>query len=169
MSTADSQRNRMRILFLEPEFRSAAWRMIVDENDLAFAKEHLTHDATPRVRRWFDDIAVQVEYEVAGWDALLKTPGVVSDAVSPALRDVYLQLEPIVGDNFPELLRSMKAKFAPTFGEWRALIIDQFEAESVSLDEVRRMFEPNDVGVLTVGEIRAAMTEAARAKPKELA
>ena len=72
------------------------------------------------------------------------------------LRDVYLQLEPLVGEDFPELLRAMKNKFAPTIGEWRALIIDRLEAESTSLDEVKRIFEPDDISVLTLAEISAA-------------
>lgn len=163
------QRNRMRVLFRDPAFRSTAWRLIMGEGNLAFAAEHFPADATPGARQLFNDGAVQIEYEVDGWDALLKMPSVVRDVTHGPLRDVYLRLEPTVGDEFPAILRDMKAKCASTFGEWRALIIDQFEAESASLDDVRWVFEPNDISVLRLAEIRAEMAAINRSSTKELA
>jgi hypothetical protein len=77
-SVAD--RNRMRVLFIDPAFRSTAWRMIMGENAWALATEHLPRDATPRVRRWFDDPEIHVEYEVDGWDAVLRMPGMMREA-----------------------------------------------------------------------------------------
>jgi hypothetical protein len=163
------QRNRMRVLFRDPAFRSTAWRVIMGESNLAFAAEHFPADVTPRARQLFNDGCVQIEYEVDGWDALLKMPSVVRDVTHGPLRDVYLRLEPTVGDEFPAILRDMKAKCASTFGEWRALIIDQFEAESASLDDVRRIFEPNDISVLRLAEIRAEMAAINRSSTKESA
>ena len=150
----------MRVLFRDSAFCSTAWRLIMGEGNLAFAAEHFPADATPRMRQLFNDSAVQIEYEVDGWDALITIPGVLRDAVHGPLRDVYLRLEPTVGDEFPAILRTLKSKFEPTFGEWRALIIDRFGAEGASLDDVKRIFEPNDISVLTVEEIRAAMPQA---------
>ena len=52
MSTANGsvdtqvQRNRMRALFRDPAFRSAAWRLIMGEGNLAFAARLFPVDAT---------------------------------------------------------------------------------------------------------------------------
>jgi hypothetical protein len=165
MSTPDNQalRNRMRVRFLKPEFCTTAWRLIIGEEPITFAKAQFLGDMTPLVRRWLDNPRVYAEYEVDGWDVLLTIPDAVRDALSPALHDVCLQLEPVVGDDFPTILRAMKAKSEPTFGQYRALIIDRFEAKGASLDDVRKMFEPYDVSVLTGPKIIIA----ARAKSKE--
>ena len=165
MSTPDNQalRNRMRVLFLKPEFCAAAWRLIIGEEPITFARAEFRGDMTPSVRSWVNNPRVYAEYGVDGWDVLLTIPDAVRDALSPALHDVFLQLEPVVGDDFPTILRAMKAKSEPTFGQYRALIIDRFEAKGASLDDVRRMFEPYVISVLTGAEIVIA----AHARPKE--
>ena len=41
-------------------------------------------------------------------------PDATRENMSPFLRDVYLRLEPVVGDGFSDLLRTMRSEFEPT-------------------------------------------------------
>lgn len=85
-----------------------------------------------------------VEFEVSGWDVALSGP------CGP------LTLEPIMGDDYPVVLRAMKMR--REMGR-RALIVDHFEAEGASLDDVKWLFAQSGMTVKPLAEIRAAMPE----------
>ena len=62
------------------------------------------------------------------------------------------------------ILRTMKGR-RPRFP--RALIVDRFEAEGATLDDVKRRASQSQIAVLTLAEIRAEMAAINRSSTKE--
>jgi len=86
-----------------------------------------------------------VEFEVRGWDVELKH--------EPR---IYIELKPIVGDDYPAILRTMKLRATRYGTSPRALVVDCFDAEGASLDDVKWLFGQSGIVVRTMAEIRAA-------------
>jgi hypothetical protein len=61
----------------------------------------------------------------------------------------------MMGDDYPAVLRAMKLRGG--HHEARALIVDHFEAEGATLDDVKWLFMQSGIVVKTLAEIRAAM------------
>jgi hypothetical protein len=99
-------------------------------------------------RRFDDRIRKQpVEFEVEGWDVVL----------AGLCGRIALELKPIMGDDYPAILRTMKNR--TTYGYRRALVVDQFDAEAATIDDVKWLFAQSNIEVRTLAEIRDAMAE----------
>lgn len=95
----------------------------------------------------------KVEFEFHGWDVFLA-------GGSYDLPSLALELKPQIGDDYPAILRTMKKRKSGYYEPdqwWRVLIIDRFEAEGASLDDVKWTFEQSGIVVRTLAEVRAAM------------
>jgi hypothetical protein len=70
---------------------------------------------------------------------------------------VHLELKPVVGDDYPAILRKMKARIdADVRRSDRgvpALIVDRFDAEGATFDQVVKIFAASGVVIRTLGEI----------------
>jgi hypothetical protein len=87
----------------------------------------------------------KVEFEVQGWDVYFPDRGLA------------LELKPQVGDDYPAILRAMKLRnerWERRVTERSALIVDQFEAESTSLDDLKWLFAQSGMRVRTLAEVR---------------
>ncbi len=84
-----------------------------------------------------------------GWDVFLAEGG------------VYVELKPSLGDDYPSVLRTMKQRACRTHGYsedhsgLRALIIDRFDADGATYDQVVRIFNASAIAVRTLSEIKA--------------
>lgn len=99
--------------------------------------------------RLVDDLvsARGVEFEVRGWDVVIRGPLWMNGFL-------WVELKPQLGDDYPVVLRTIKGRQAD--GP-RALIVDRFEAEGATLDDVKWTFGQSRIAVRTLAEIRALM------------
>jgi hypothetical protein len=77
-------------------------------------------------------------------------------------------LKPQVGDDYPTVLRKMKTRpighsdgsgrYWPCDGV-RALVVDRFQAEGATWDQVKKMFGSSRIEVRTLAEICALMRQ----------
>ncbi len=151
------EHNKMQLLFRDPAMRVATYRSIINDEMIARSeyRKHVSYEAIATAIR-----GVEVEFEVLGWDLILPLrwgePIVTSrrDHDFPTLAIEALQ------DSRRQAAASIRAmKMRPVkIPNWkRALIVDHFEAESASLDDVKWIFAQSQIEVRTLAEIRAAM------------
>ena len=150
------EHNRMQLLFRDQKLRSAAYRSILKQEGIDRASWRCRPDdrcTTAEAARQFDEFIerVDAEFEMAGWDVVLGA-------------DVAIELKPAVGDDYPAILRAMKARRrVDEYGRHqplqkylhRALIVDHFEAEGATLDDVKWLFGRSGIEVRTLAEIGA--------------
>jgi hypothetical protein len=89
------------------------------------------------------------QFEVDGWDVVIDGQG--PREFGP-FEPLNIELKPQVGDDYSAILRAMKARMAGN--GHRALIVDRFDAEGATYDQVKRMFTASGVEVRTLAEIR---------------
>jgi hypothetical protein len=89
------------------------------------------------------------QFEVNGWDV----------AVIP-WQNLYgrdecccIELKPVLGDDYPAVLRTIKGRCNQVRAA--ALIVDHFDAEGATYDQVKRMFKASDVEVRMLAEVKA--------------
>jgi hypothetical protein len=86
-----------------------------------------------------------IEFEAKGWDVSMT-----------ALEErLLIELKPVMGDDYLAVLRTMKGRDG--FGCRRVLIVDRFEADGATLDDVKWTFGQSRFAVRTLAEIRALM------------
>ena len=74
---------------------------------------------------------------------------------------VYVEIKPCLGDDFPAVLRQIKANSVINIGRGRKqelqgkkiLLIDEFTAVGATLEQVKKVFELSDINLLTFQEI----------------
>jgi hypothetical protein len=76
--------------------------------------------------------------EAAGWDVVL-------------IGNIHIELKPQVGDDYPSILRAMKRR---RYDGPRALIVQRFDAEGATYDQVKKMFAASGIKVRTLDEIQ---------------
>jgi len=115
-----------------------------------------------------------VEFEVRGWDVVIRTnywacgpykEGYRKPSNTPHFFDtdksidwngsLLVELKPTMGEDFPSVLRQVKSRKMPYSGETSCVLIDEFVAESVSFEMVRKMFLSSDVELLRCHEIQS--------------
>jgi hypothetical protein len=107
------------------------------------------------LREFYADIIARgARYEYAAWDVVINHGC------------IYVELKPQMGDDFPTVLRTVLGRTARL--EWqdysvnaRVVIVDRFDAEGVTYDQVKQMFAASGVVVRTLAEIRALMPASA--------
>jgi hypothetical protein len=102
------------------------------------------------------DIKISTDFEVHGWDVLIRA-GFPDGSHKYILdRNFYIEIKPSLGDDYPAILRQMKANWRHTsegWGRYGVLVFDQFTAAGASLDQVRAIFAAAGFRVLALGEI----------------
>jgi hypothetical protein len=131
-----------------------SWKRQAEEEALADALRRLADfDADPPQKPY--EIAIRSSFEVSGWDVVLR-----ADLALPRWKiwdsvSVYIEIKPALGDEFPAVLRQMKAN-RPEYGEGGrryALLIDQFSAGGATLDEVRTIFWTEGFRMVMLSEV----------------
>ncbi len=100
---------------------------------------------------------IRPQFEVAGWDIVLE---VVWDHPWVSGRefrvDIFLELKPSLGDNYPAVLRQIKVLKSVRSNCLRfchLLIVGVFNARGASLDQVRKIFELSNIRLILLDEI----------------
>lgn len=101
-----------------------------------------------------------IEFESNGWDVFvglkyrceidLKTEFSVS--AMPVYEERYIEIKPCLGDDFPAVLRQMKANSKKINGT-RILIIDEFSAVGATLEQVKQTFLLSDIYLIKLSDI----------------
>jgi hypothetical protein len=110
-------------------------------------------------------------FEVHGWDvrinakAWLTKPADVQHR-NDATTTVWIELKPALGDDYPAVLRQMKAN-SRQGNEWlsgyKVLVFDRFTAVGATIDQVKAIFNASEFTVLSIAEVCAASIETQRA------
>ena len=101
-----------------------------------------------------------IEFESNGWDVFvglkyrceidLKTDFSVS--AQPQYEERYIEIKPCLGDDFPAVLRQMKAN-SKKIGGTRILLIDEFSAVGATLEQVKQTFLLSDIYLIKLSDI----------------
>lgn len=101
-----------------------------------------------------------IEFESNGWDVFvglkyrceidLKTEFSVS--AQPQCEERYIEIKPCLGDDFPAVLRQMKANSKKISGT-RILLIDEFSAAGATLEQVKQTFLLSDIYLIKLSDI----------------
>lgn len=101
-----------------------------------------------------------IEFESNGWDVFvglkykceidLKTEFSVS--AQPQYEERYIEIKPCLGDDFPAVLRQMKANSKKISGT-RILLIDEFSAAGATLEQVKQTFLLSDIYLIKLSDI----------------
>ena len=101
-----------------------------------------------------------IEFESNGWDVFvglkyrceidLKTEFSVS--AQPQYEERYIEIKPCLGDDFPVVLRQMKANSKKISGT-RILLIDEFSAAGATLEQVKQTFLLSDIYLIKLSDI----------------
>jgi hypothetical protein len=91
---------------------------------------------------------IQCVFEEHGIDVLLNINGNTNK--------LAIELKPTLGDDYPAVLRQIKAWRTDLVGYARsALMIDAFTARGATLDQVRQVFALSHITLLTLAEVEA--------------
>jgi hypothetical protein len=96
------------------------------------------------------------EFEHYGWDVVIR--GHLPDGPGA---EAAIEIKPVLADDFPAVLRQIKARHNPSSTP-PVLMIERFDADGASLDQVRQMF---GFPIVTVAEIEAALVAIRDAAP----
>ena len=101
-----------------------------------------------------------IEFELNGWDVFvglkykceidLKTE--FSASANPVYQERYIEIKPCLGDDFPAVLRQMKANSKKVRGT-RILLIDEFSAVGATLEQVKQTFLLSDIYLIKLSDI----------------
>ena len=101
-----------------------------------------------------------IEFELNGWDVFvglkykceidLKTE--FSASANPVYQERYIEIKPCLGDDFPAVLRQMKANSKNVRGT-RILLIDEFSAVGATLEQVKQTFLLSDIYLIKLSDI----------------
>jgi hypothetical protein len=94
----------------------------------------------------FSVITTTTEFEVAGWDVRLDVQG------APGLYRLHVELKPALGDDYPAVLRQMRANLRHDY-ETAILIFDRFTASGATVGQIKTMFAASGFAVLALEEI----------------
>ena len=101
-----------------------------------------------------------IEFELNGWDVFvglkykceidLKTE--FSASANPVYQERYIEIKPCLGDDFPAVLRQMKAN-SKKIGGKRILLIDEFSAVGATLEQVKQTLLLSDIYLVKLSDI----------------
>ena len=101
-----------------------------------------------------------IEFELNGWDVFvglkykceidLKTE--FSASANPVYQERYIEIKPCLGDDFPAVLRQIKANSKKVRGT-RILLIDEFSAVGATLEQVKQTFLLSDIYLIKLSDI----------------
>lgn len=131
------------------------------ERELAKLEQFLAdYDARPPSRPYPIAI-VNRAFEAQGWDVVLEANLRFDDwGINESLR-AYVEIKPSLGDDFPAVLRQMKANRAEVYETPHAyvLVIDEFTATGATLSQVNQMFMTAGFAVFRLARIEAELAK----------
>lgn len=97
-----------------------------------------------------------VDFEAGGWDAVLEgRVWYTSDdgkEVESIGRMILVECKPMVGDDYPAILRQMRG-YKRLYGEKRVLLIGAFSAQGATLDQVKAIFGKSGIAVVMLEDV----------------
>jgi len=101
-------------------------------------------------------------FEQDWWDVIIKTDDTYCKNECIIWKDcdinfwkIAVEIKPLVGDDYPEILRKMNNR--NTNSKYKCLIYDNFYAEKVTLEEVKKKFASLEILVFSINEIETEM------------
>lgn len=109
-----------------------------------------------------DEIEINYEFEHCGWDVVVtaKLPLFAKNMGDYfSLKHLYqvtcaVELKPEVSDDYPAILRQMKASERAFKADFGVLVFDNFTAEGASLAQVKQIFSSSGFNVLSLSDIK---------------
>jgi len=98
-----------------------------------------------------------VEFEVHGWDVCI-TGGVIGACTGVCCSssfDYFIEVKPCLGDDYPSILRQMKANDKKTYDRKCILVYKDFTATGATLEQVKAIFHNSGYIVLSFEELEA--------------
>ena len=113
-----------------------------------------------------DQIKIEYEFEYSGWDVKIIAKLPFADAMwrADGLRNIIYQVscavevKSDVSDDYPAILRQMKANERIYKADYRTLVFDKFIATGATLEQVKQIFRSSGFHVLSFTEICAGIT-----------
>ena len=104
-----------------------------------------------------DNIKIESEFEYKGWDVKIfaKLPfweGWALDGTVPEV-SCSVEIKTDIGDNYPAILRQMKANEHLFRANYRVLVFDKFTATGATLEQVKQIFAASGFCVVPLSEI----------------
>ena len=101
-----------------------------------------------------------IEFELNGWDVFvglkykceIDLKAEFSSSANPVYQERYIEIKPCLGDDFPAVLRQMKANSKKVHGT-RILLIDEFSAVGATLEQVKQTFLLSDIYLIKLSDI----------------
>ena len=101
-----------------------------------------------------------IEFELNGWDVFvglkykceIDLKAEFSSSANPVYQERYIEIKPCLGDDFPAVLRQMKANSKKVRGT-RILLIDEFSAVGATLEQVKQTFLLSDIYLIKLSDI----------------
>ncbi|MDL2313672.1 hypothetical protein LJC36_01690 [Desulfovibrio sp. OttesenSCG-928-C14] len=120
----------------------------------------------PFVDMQIDEIEVIHDFEHCGWDVKIvsKLPSFAKNISDyRGLERLYhvscaIEVKAEIGDNYPAILRQMKANEKSYKATYRVLVFDKFTATGANLEQVKQIFQASGFHVLSFSEICAGIT-----------
>jgi len=92
-------------------------------------------------------------FETRGWDVVFTADAHDELYGVRAVTTVALELKPSLGDDYPAVLRQMKANLRTGGADYSTLLLDQFVAAGATLDQVRAIFAADGIRVLALTDV----------------
>ena len=113
-----------------------------------------------------DQIKIEYEFEHSGWDVKIIAKLPFADAMwrADGLRNIVYQVscavevKSDVSDDYPAILRQMKANERIYKADYRTLVFDKFIATGATLEQVKQIFRSSGFHVLPFTEICTGIT-----------
>lgn len=129
-----------------PEHNAMQARFLNDELCIGLLRklgwEPFDHQGNGRLLRSFEE---------RGWDVSIRAISTTISGGTRRLAAVCLELKPFLGDDYPAVLRQMRA--AQASGDLGALVVGQFTAIGATLEQVRAIFEQSGFHLVMMSEI----------------
>jgi hypothetical protein len=166
------EHNRLQAMFLDPEFcrRVLRWadpefgiETRDDANEwLASEAKQYAYVAAGKWKEWEMTPAV---FESGGWDVTYSVEHGAHCYYGPSqwssetkkwggYRDVYVEIKPSLGDDFPAVMRQIRAHKQPVSSHPRCiLLIGDFCAEGATLSQVFEMFSRSGIRIVSLSDV----------------
>lgn len=99
----------------------------------------------------------KVIFEEKGWDVIIHYRGgmELNDGGCTwiyAYNEICVECKPIVGDDYPSILRQMR-KYPVSMGAFKVLLINQFRASGATLFQVKQIFTSAGIKIVMLSDI----------------
>jgi len=165
------EHNAMQARFLDKAFAFSVASSFMKLTPFDKWKERVDARLSTHENPKFHPANIGVEFEVKGWDVVVSMHSLASwtingeeaniydNYLSPGKysRDVFwggdccIELKPSIGEDFPNVLRQVKSR---NYGSNKNVLVESFQANSVSLEQVQEMFLTSGIHLLQLSDIK---------------